>query len=107
MPFSQWEDVEDIVVERGDEVDAYLKHKSTMPDDRHILEFWKHNVKLFPKVARLAQKILCVPAFSVSYESAFSVSGRTLENRRTSLGTASVNALLFISSNFELGENRF
>lgn len=101
VPFSQWEDVEDGVGEGWDEVDKYLKYKSTMSDDRDILEFWKQNGKHFPMVARLAKKILCVPASSVSCESAFSVSGRALENRRTFLGTASVNALLFLNSNFE------
>uniref|UniRef100_A0A8C2DGG8 BED-type domain-containing protein n=1 Tax=Cyprinus carpio TaxID=7962 RepID=A0A8C2DGG8_CYPCA len=40
-----------------------------------------------------------VPASSVSCESAFSISGRTLENRRTCHSTASVNALLFLNSN--------
>lgn len=98
--FSRWADIEDAELDRGlDELEQYLKHKPTMENDRDILSFWKHNQNMFPSMVRLARKILCVPASSVSCESAFSISGRTLENRWTCLSTASVNALLFLNSN--------
>jgi len=99
--FSQWADIQDADLDTGnDELELYLQHKTTLPNDRDILlAFWKGNENLFPSMARLARKILCVPASSVSCESAFSISGRTLENRRTCLSTASVNALLFLNSN--------
>ncbi|XP_058623352.1 E3 SUMO-protein ligase ZBED1-like [Onychostoma macrolepis] len=90
--FSQWADIEDAELDTGlDELEQYLQRKPTMENDRDILSFWKHNQNLFPSMARLARKILCVPASSVSCELAFSISGRTLENRRTCLSTASVN----------------
>jgi len=98
--FSQWADIEDAELDSGvDELEQYLKHKPTMENDRDIHSFWKHNQNMFPSMAQLARKIRCVPASSVSCESAFSISGRTLENRRTCLSTASVNALLFLNSN--------
>lgn len=98
--FSQWADIEDAELNSGfDELEQYLKHEPTMENDRDILGFWKHNQNMFPSMARLARKILCVPASSVSCESAFSISGRTLESRRTCFSTASVNALLFLNSN--------
>ena len=48
-----------------------------------LIRFTFHFLFL-PTMARLARKILCVPASSVSCESAFSISGRALENRWTS-----------------------
>ena len=48
-----------------------------------LIRFTFHFLFL-PTMARLARKILCVPASSVSCESAFIISGRALENRRTS-----------------------
>ena len=112
-PFSEWEDQEDHeAAAESDEVDRYLQLKITPlpptmgPDgklqpakEETVLAFWKRHAKSFPKMARLAKKILCVPATSVSCEATFSKSGRTLEERRTQLGTATVNALLFLNSN--------
>ncbi len=97
--FSQWADIEDAELDTGlDKLEQYLQHKPTMENDRDILSFWKHRQNLFPSMARLARKILSVPASSVSCKSAFSISGHTLENRWTCLSTASVNALLFLNS---------
>ena len=98
--FNQWADVQGDNVETvQDEVDRYIKHNASLPNDGDILHFWKYNENLFPSLARLARNILCVPASSVSCESAFSVTGRTLENRRTCLSTLSVNAIMFLNSN--------
>ena len=101
-PFSQWEDLQDNVPNDADELDRYLqlKTESEATDGKdYVLHFWKKKATEFPVMARLVKKTLCVPATSVSCESAFSTSGRTLENRRTQLGPASVNALLFLNSN--------
>lgn len=100
--FSQWEDVEDTVPADADELDRYLQLRTSpdATDNRdYVLKFWQKNAKIFPKMARLVRKTLCVPATSVSCEAAFSMSERTLESRRTHLGPASVNALLFLNSN--------
>lgn len=100
--FDQWADVQEDNGETAqDEIDRYIKHHAAVPKDREgdILYFWKTNEKQFPTLARLARKVLCVPASSVSCESAFSKAGRTLENRRTCLSTSSVNALMFLGSN--------
>ena len=101
--FSQWADIQDAGSDSEtveDEIERYKKHKATtIPNDTDILDFWRSNEKMFPTLARLARKILCVPASSVSCESAFSTAGRTLENRRTCLSTTSVNSILFLNSN--------
>ena len=101
--FSQWEDVEETGPGDEDELEQYLQLKisseSDSKDQDYVLKFWQKNAKRFPKMARLVRKTLCVPATSVACESTFSKSGRTLENRRTTLGPASVNALLFLNSN--------
>ncbi len=96
----QWADIENAELDTGlDELEQYLQHKPTMKNDRDIFSFWKHDQNVFPSMAWLTRKILCVPASSVSCESAFSISGRALENHRTCLSTASVNALLFLNRN--------
>ena len=51
------------------------------------LEFWKRNAGRFPHVALQAQKLLCVPATSLSCERLFSAAGILVD--QTSIGMAS------------------
>ncbi len=93
----QWADIENAELDTGlDELEQYLQNKPTIGTS---LVFGSIIKNLFPSMAQLARKILRVPASSVSCESAFSISGRALENHRTCLSTASVNALLFLNRN--------
>ena len=50
----------------------------------------------FKQLATVAREVLCVPASSTSSERVFSLTGRTLEDRRCSLVPESVDDLLFL-----------
>jgi hypothetical protein len=63
-----------------------------------LLNWWKVNSYRFPVVSRMAKKFLTVPGTSVSSESTFSTSGRTLDDYRSSLSPSMVEALVCSSS---------
>lgn len=67
-----------------------------------ILQFWKNNSKSLPKLARLAKKILCIPATSVSSERAFSYAGILISAKRSSLGPSVIDKTLFLHDNYSL-----
>ncbi|XP_021305671.1 zinc finger BED domain-containing protein RICESLEEPER 2 isoform X3 [Sorghum bicolor] len=64
----------------------------------NLLHYWKVNALRFPIVSSLAKKFLVVPASSVSSESTFSCGGRVLDDYRSSLKPATVQALVCASS---------
>jgi hypothetical protein len=64
----------------------------------NLLHYWKVNAHRFPVVSSMAKKFLAVPASSVSSESTFSCGGRILDDYRSSLKPATVQALVCASS---------
>jgi len=56
------------------------------------------NALRFPVVSSMAKKFLAIPASSVSWESTFSCRGRILDDYRSSLKPATVQALVCASS---------
>jgi len=91
-----------------DEVTKYIdSHLHEYPvgetDDNTIggidlLSFWKSKVEEFPGLSTLARCIFCIPASSASSERAFSVSGRVFEQRRTRMGSQTLDAILVLNS---------
>jgi len=59
----------------------------------------------YPVLSILARDVLTVPVSTVSSESAFSLSGRILEDRRTSLTSEMVEILMTVKD-WELAEQR-
>ena len=81
-------------VAEADELRSYLV--STNTTDSDILQFWKNQSTVWPKLSTVARVILAIPATETSSERVFSLAGRTLEDRRTTLNVESVDDLLFI-----------
>ncbi|KAK7896630.1 hypothetical protein WMY93_021955 [Mugilogobius chulae] len=94
--FSEWEDESDEVEER-DEIQRYVECQFFW-DGEDILSFWQSQVQTFPKLAKVAKTILCIPASSASSERTFSSAGRVLESRRNKLNPGTVDAILFLHS---------
>lgn len=67
-----------------------------------ILLFWKNHRTSLPKLARLAKKILCIPATSVSSERTFSYAGILVSAKRSSLGPSVIDKTLFLHDNYSL-----
>ena len=93
------DDADDI--SKDDELSNYLLLPRTADDD-DVCKFWRKNVLCFPGLSIIARNILAIPATSISSERVFSLAGRTLEERRSSLSPKSVDSLLFLKSNYQL-----
>ncbi|KAK1376156.1 hypothetical protein POM88_032349 [Heracleum sosnowskyi] len=60
----------------------------------NILEFWKSQAPYYPIMAAMARDFLTVQASTVASESAFSFSGRVLNERRSSLSPQSLEVCI-------------
>ncbi|KAJ9541489.1 LOW QUALITY PROTEIN: hypothetical protein OSB04_027995 [Centaurea solstitialis] len=56
-----------------------------------VLDFWKSQ---YPDLSKLARDLLCIPVSIVASESAFSLGGRILDQYRSSMSPATVEALV-------------
>ena len=64
------------------ELQLYLDHS---PSGLGVLEFWKKNKALLPRLYSITRKIFCAPASTAGVERLLSVAGYLLSNRRTNL----------------------
>jgi hAT family C-terminal dimerisation region len=79
------------------ELEKYLAEAlddTSMDEEFDILTWWKLKVPKYPVLSRLTRDILVVPALTVTSESTFSTSGRTLSAVRNSLNDESIEALI-------------
>ena len=95
---SEFECFSDEVVDGAatvNEVDIYLGY-SQPKKDFTLLEFWKSQETVLPKLAALARKVFGVPAGSSSSERLFSNAGNIFAVKRTSLSPEKLDDLLFL-----------
>jgi hypothetical protein len=80
------------------ELSAYLDSDSLNQYDAsfHVLNWWHDHKRSYPILSMLAKDIMTVPVSTISSESAFSLSGRLLDDRRRSLTPAHVERLSLI-----------
>ena len=80
------------------ELKSYLQ---TMQVDGETdpLDWWRLHQANFPRVARLAQKYLCIPATSAPSERAFSYGGNIVTCHRSLLKPETVDKLVFLANN--------
>ena len=91
---------------QGDELERYLRTGMVMPfEEIDVLQWWKQHEKDFPVLSKFARDVLTIPVSTISSESAFSLSGRILDNRRMSLTPEMVEALTCLKD-WELAERR-
>lgn len=83
------------------EMDLY----STLPvlpdksDDPLI--WWKQNEAIFPHLAKIARKYLCVQATSVASERVFSAAANIVTKKRNKLKPSKINMLCFLAINLK------
>lgn len=97
--FEELCDTVDGLTSDRNELSEYVNLKVAKETD--ICCFWRENKFVFPKLYQIACRVLCVPASSSASERVFSLAGRILEKRRTSLSSSNVNSLLFLNSNMQ------
>ena len=74
-------------------------------DDFDILQWWHEKKITYPVLSILARDVLSVPVSTVSSESAFSLAGRIIDDRRRSLTPGSVKSLMSVKD-CELAKRR-
>ncbi|CAF3410164.1 unnamed protein product [Rotaria socialis] len=84
------------------EFDRYLGDETRIDNNTNILTYWHLNKSIYPNLARLAKRILAIPATNTTIERLFSDSGNTITDRRTRLDTDKINNLLFIKRNMRV-----
>jgi hypothetical protein len=77
------------------ELDKYLAKETEDTEMKiDLLAWWKASKQRFPILSRLARDVLAIPISTVSSESAFSTSGRILDDFRSSLTPFMLEALV-------------
>jgi hypothetical protein len=77
------------------ELEKYLTEETEDTDTKiDILFWWKVNAHRFPILAHMSRDVLAIPISTVAAESAFSTSGRILDDFRTSLTPFMLEALV-------------
>lgn len=66
------------------------------------LQWWKERQTIYPHLAKLAKKYLCVIATSVPSERLFSKAGQLISERRSRLKGKNVQNILFLHCNYDL-----
>ncbi len=83
-------------------IDSYSKTVFLSSNTLDLLKFWFEFSTVYPNIANVAKKILALPATQFESERNFSLSGRTLESRRSRSLPENVDYLLFTKSNHKL-----
>jgi hypothetical protein len=80
------------------ELSSYLDSDSLNQYDEifSILNWWQDHKRTYPILSVLAKDIMTIPVSTISSESAFSLSGRLLDDRRRSLTHAHIERLSLI-----------
>jgi len=92
---------------------SHVKFVDTQLDDNNVeyearsnpLAWWKKNEKMFPTLAILARRYLCIPATSSPSERLFSTAGLTISKRRNALGDENASAIIFLNKNWGIVED--
>lgn len=90
-------DPEENVPIANDEL-GYYKMEMKASDYIDPLEWWKINEPRYPKLAKMAKSVLCIPATSSPCELAFSYTGYVVDKTRSSIEPNAVNMLMCLGS---------
>jgi len=83
-----------------DELTLYLLAQFSYDQISNVIDFWKTiGSKQFPKLSKIANRLLCIPASSASSERAFSKLQNIARKRREHLKPSTVKDLSFLNSN--------
>lgn len=86
------------------EVDAETEFKiyiltAKLKPAQSVLEWWKENEHIYPRLSKIAKKLLAIPCSNTASERIFSSAGFTLNEKRTGLSPYVVDKLMFLKSN--------
>jgi hypothetical protein len=100
------DDMETITTLSSDEkVDAEMEMYASTPrlaisdNNSDCLAWWRHNKDVYPLLAVVARKFLCVPGSSVPSERVFSTSGQVMTSIRSALKPDKAEMQVFLAKN--------
>jgi hypothetical protein len=82
------------------EILNYLERANRGPKDIDVLEYWRGQSKILPKLATLARYIFCLPTTRGSNEKFIVKPGDIIQPRRTLLDCADTEKLIFCHENY-------
>ena len=90
------------------EFDTYLGYNPPSKTDFNLLEFWKSQSTILPKLSALARKVLGPPSSRTPSERLFSKAGNVFTAKRTNLSSEKLDDLLFLmwNKNFEIFQRK-
>lgn len=80
------------------ELELYLK-AANVKDFTDPLTWWKRNEQTFPRLSRLAKRLLSIPCSNTTSERLFSAAAFTAQPKRNCLSSDKINLLTFLQSN--------
>ena len=84
----------------AEEVELYVIEKP-IPTDSDPFKWWSQNATSYPKLSKLARRLLCIPGTEVPSERVFSTAGNVVTQKRASLHHDSVDKLMFLNKYFK------
>ena len=69
------------------------------------LDWWRFRATEFPRLSRMARKILAIPATSAPSERVFSVAGLTITKLRSRLRPDNASCLVFLKENWAIADS--
>ncbi|XP_067668257.1 E3 SUMO-protein ligase ZBED1-like [Haliotis asinina] len=95
----EFENKRDVTKEYSDFLGAQTRVKERSTLKSLSLSWWRENEIHYPRVAKLAQRYLCIPGMSVPSERAFSAAGLTITRQRAALSSETADAIIFLNKN--------
>ena len=84
------------------EIERYLTAKRHISKTQlSLLQWWKANEHIYPRLSVLARQYLAIPASSVPSERVFSLAGSIVNKKRSRLKPALVDTLIFLKMNMK------
>lgn len=83
-----------------EELGSYLE-SGIVDSSEDPLLWWKNNESVYPRLAGLARKYLCIPANAVAPSRIFSAEGETVLDKRNRLEPECIDAMLFLHKNIK------
>ena len=82
------------------EVEAYkMSPKLEIDSNKTPMRWWKNHSTVYPVLANLSRKYLCMCATNCTSEQLFSTSGNIVTSSRSSMKLTKVNMLVFLTQN--------
>uniref|UniRef100_A0AAY5L481 HAT C-terminal dimerisation domain-containing protein n=1 Tax=Esox lucius TaxID=8010 RepID=A0AAY5L481_ESOLU len=85
-----------------EEMKKYLETTSPLSLSEDPLIWWRCHETVFPLLAKLAKRYLCIPGTSVASERVFSTAGDIITAQRSMLTPEHVDQLLFLQNNLHI-----